>query len=97
MYIKWLIFSCNLLSLKPAVHFLSMRLLITNSNVDSTSPWNIPLRIFASAKLFSLAVIIIIIISSSSSSSSSSSTIIIIFVIIQVIYFSTYTKCVKRK
>ena len=24
MYIKWLIFSCDLLSLYPAVHFLSM-------------------------------------------------------------------------
>ena len=42
MYIRWLIFSCDLLSFYPAVHFLSMWLCgiinITNSNGDSASP-----------------------------------------------------------
>ena len=42
MYIKWLIFSCDLLSMYPAVHFLSMGLsgimAIINSNGDSESP-----------------------------------------------------------
>ena len=60
MYIRWLIFSCDLLSLYPPVYLLSMWLngiiAITNSNSDSASPWNIPLWIFASAKLFSPAV-----------------------------------------
>ena len=45
--IRWLIFSCDILSLYPAVHFLSMWLsgimAIMNSNGDSTSPWNTPL------------------------------------------------------
>ena len=60
MYIRWLIFSCNLLSLYPAVHFLSMWLsgimAIMNSKGDSTSPWKIPLWIFVSAKLLPPAV-----------------------------------------
>ena len=60
MYFRWLIFSCDLQSLYPAVHFFSTWLsgiiAITNSNGDSTSPWNIHLWIFASAKLFSPAV-----------------------------------------
>ena len=44
MYISWLIFSCDLVSLYPAVHFLSTWLsgimAIINSNSDSASPWN---------------------------------------------------------
>ena len=56
MYINWLIFSCDLLSLYPAVHFLSMWLCgimaIMNSNSDSASPRKIPLWIFVTAKLF---------------------------------------------
>ena len=54
MYIKWLIFSCDLLSLYPAVHFLSMWLsgfiVILNSNGDIASSSKLPLSIFASAK-----------------------------------------------
>ena len=50
MYIRWLIFSYDLLSLYPPVHFLRMWLIdiiaITNSNDNSASPWNIPLRNF---------------------------------------------------
>ena len=60
MYISWLTFSYDLLSLQPAVHFLSMCLsgimAIMNRNADSASPLNIPLWIFASAKLFPFAV-----------------------------------------
>ena len=60
MYIRWLIFSCNLLSLYPAVHFLSVWLsgimTIMNSKGDSASPWKIPLWIFVSAKLLPPAV-----------------------------------------
>ena len=60
MYIKWLIFSYDLLSVYPAVHFLTMCLSgimpITNSNGDSASPWNIPLCIFPYVKLFPPAV-----------------------------------------
>ena len=60
MYIRWFIFSCDLLSLYPAVYFLSMWLsgimAIMNSNSDSASPWKIPLWSFASAKLFPPAV-----------------------------------------
>ena len=60
MYIKWLIFSCDLLSLYPAAHFLRMWLsglmAITNSNGDCASPWNMRLCIFTSAKLFPPAV-----------------------------------------
>ena len=56
MYIRWLIFSCDLLSLYPAVHFLSMWfsaiMAIMNSNGCSASPWKIPLWIFVSAKPF---------------------------------------------
>ena len=55
MYIRWLIFSCDLLSLYPLVHFpskcLSGIIAILNGNWDSTSPWKIPLWIFASAKI----------------------------------------------
>ena len=44
MYIMWLIFSCNLLSLYPAVHFLSKQLsgiiAIIYSNAESASPWS---------------------------------------------------------
>ena len=60
MYIKWLIFFCDLVSLYTPVHFLGMWLsgiiVITNSNGDSESPWKIPLGIFTSVKLFPLAV-----------------------------------------
>ena len=59
MYIRWLIFSCDLLSLYPAVHFLSMWqsgiMALMNSNGDSAS-WKIPLWIFVSAKLLPSAV-----------------------------------------
>ena len=58
MYITWFIFTCDLVSLYPDVHFLGMGLsgiiAIINSNGDSASPWNIPLWIFALAKLFLL-------------------------------------------
>ena len=57
MYIKWLIFSWDLLISYPAVHFLRMWLsgimAITNSNGDSASPL---IWIFTSAKLFPPAV-----------------------------------------
>ena len=60
MYIKWLIFSCYLLSLYVSVHFLRICLkglmAITNSNGDSASPWNTPLCIFTFANLFPPAV-----------------------------------------
>ena len=60
MYIRWLTFSCDLLSLYPAVHFLSMWfsgiIAIMNGRGDSASPWKIPLWIFVSAKLFPPAV-----------------------------------------
>ena len=46
-YIRYLIFSCDLVSLYPAVHFLSMWLsgimAIMNSKGDRASPWKIPL------------------------------------------------------
>ena len=55
MYIKWLTFSSDLLSLYPAVHFLSMWLsgiiAIMNCKGDRASPWKIPLWIFVLAKL----------------------------------------------
>ena len=55
MYIKWLIFTCDLLSFYPAVHFLKMWLsgimAITYNNGDGASPWNMPFWIFTSAKL----------------------------------------------
>ena len=63
MYIRWLIFSCDLWSSYPRVHFLRISLSsiipITNSNSngDSLFPWNIPLWIFALAKLFPPAII----------------------------------------
>ena len=60
MYIRWLMFSCELLSWYPLVYFLSMWLsgiiTITNSNGERESPWNIPLWIFASATLFTAVV-----------------------------------------
>ena len=60
MYIRRLIFSCDLLSLYPPEHFLGMWfsgiMAIMNSNSDSTSPWKIPLWIIASAKLLPPAV-----------------------------------------
>ena len=60
IYIWWLIFSCDLLSLYPAVHFLSVGLsgimAIMNSKGDRASPWKIPLRIYASAKLLPPAI-----------------------------------------
>ena len=60
MYIWRFIFSCNLVSLYPAVHFLNMWLsgsiAIINSNGGGASPWNIPLWIFVSVKLFYPAV-----------------------------------------
>ena len=65
MYIRWLIFSCDLLSLYPAVHFQNMWLsgimAIMNCNSESESLWQTPLWIFASAKLLPPAIIIIII------------------------------------
>ena len=60
MYIRWLIFSCDLLSLYPCVHFLNMWLsgiiAIMNYNGFDASSWNIPLLTFASAKLLPPAV-----------------------------------------
>ena len=57
MYIRWLIFSFDLQSLYLSVHFLSIWLrgimAIMNSKGDSASPWEIPLWIFVSAKVFS--------------------------------------------
>ena len=59
MYIRWLIF-CDLWNLYPPVHVLckyeSGMVTTTNRNGDSASPWNIPLWIFTSAKLFPSAV-----------------------------------------
>ena len=61
MYIKSLIFSCDLWRLYTTLHFQSMWLsetiAITNNNGDRASPWKIPLWIYASIKLFSPAVI----------------------------------------
>ena len=55
MYIRWLIFSCDLLRLYPTPHFLSMWfsgiMAIMNSKGDSASPWKMPLWIFVSAML----------------------------------------------
>ena len=60
LYIRWLIFSCNLLSFHPAMHVLSMWLNgimgIMNSKCYSAPPWKIPLWIFVSAKLLPPAV-----------------------------------------
>ena len=55
MYIKWLIFSWDRLSLCPAVHFLSIWfsgiMAIMNCNGDSASTWKVTIWMFASAKL----------------------------------------------
>ena len=60
MYIKWLIFPCDLLILYPIVHFLRMWesgiIAIPNSNGDSASLWNMFLWNFTSAKLLAPAV-----------------------------------------
>ena len=60
IYIWWLIFSCNLLSLYTAVHFLSIWLsvimAIKNSKDDSAYPRKISLCIFVSGKLLPPAV-----------------------------------------
>ena len=60
MYIKRLIYSCYLLSLYPAEHFLKMWLshimAITNINGDTASPWNTFLWIFTSVNLFLPAI-----------------------------------------
>ena len=60
MYIRWFVFSCNLWSFYPPLHFLSIWLsgiiTITNSNGDSASSWKTPLWIFTSVKLFPPAV-----------------------------------------
>ena len=56
IYIKWLIFSCDLVSLYRPVHFLSMWfsgiIAITNSNDDSASLWKIAFWILTSTKFF---------------------------------------------
>ena len=66
MYIWWLIFSCDLLSLYPAVHFLSMWysgiMAILNSRGDCTSPWKMLLWIFVSAKSTILQILIFLLI-----------------------------------
>ena len=53
IYIRWLIFSCDLLNLGPVVHFLSMWfsgiMVIMDSKGDSVSPWKTTLWIFISA------------------------------------------------
>ena len=60
MYIRWLIYSCDLVSLYPPVHFWSMWLsgiiAITNINGDSASLRKIPPLILTWAKLFLPAV-----------------------------------------
>ena len=60
IYIRWLVFPCDLLSLSSAVHFLSIWLNgimeIINSKSDRTS-WNIPLWIFTLPKPFPLPLI----------------------------------------
>ena len=57
----WQTIWCRPCTLYPSVHFLCMRfngiIAITNSNGDSASPWNMPLWIFTSVKLFPPAVI----------------------------------------
>ena len=59
IYMRWLIFSCNLVSLYLLVYFPNMWLngiiTITNINGDGVSPWKIILWILTSAKLFSPA------------------------------------------
>ena len=60
MYIRWLIFSCDLLSLYPAVYFPRMWfsgiMAIMNSKGESAAPWKMPLWIFVSATLLPPAV-----------------------------------------
>ena len=60
IYIRWLIFSCDLLSLYPAVHFLSICLsdimAIINNKGESASLWKIALCILLSTKLLPPAV-----------------------------------------
>ena len=60
MYIRGLIFSCDLVSLYLPAHFLSMWLssliAITNSNGGSASPWNIPLWVLTTIELFPSAL-----------------------------------------
>ena len=60
LYIRWLFFYCVLLSLYPAVRFLSMWIsgimAIMNGNGGRESPGKIPLWIFLSAKLLLSAV-----------------------------------------
>ena len=59
MYIKWLTFSCDLPSLYPAVHFMSMWLsgiMAIMSKGDRASPWKIRLWIFVSANFHPPAV-----------------------------------------
>ena len=60
MYIRWLIFSCDLWSLYPHVHFLctwlSGIIAITNRNCDRAPQLNIPQWIFTAVKLFPPAV-----------------------------------------
>ena len=52
-FFRWLIFYCDLLSLYPSVHFLSIWLsgiiYSTHSSGESASPWNVSLWIFASS------------------------------------------------
>ena len=58
MCIRWLIISCDFLSLYPALHFLSMYLIgilaMINSNFDSASSWYMLLWIFLFQLSFSL-------------------------------------------
>ena len=60
MYIRWLIFSCDRLSLYPAVHFLSMFfsgiMALMNSKDDTVSHCKMPPWIFVSAMLLPPAV-----------------------------------------
>ena len=61
MYIRWLIFSCDQLSLYPAVHFLSIWLsviiIIMNNNEDTASRLKIPPWIFVLAKILLLSIL----------------------------------------
>ena len=60
MYIRWLIFNCDLVSLYLPVHFLSMWfsgiITIPNSNGDSAYSLKIPLWILTSVRLLPQAV-----------------------------------------
>ena len=59
-YIRWLIFSGNLVRLYPPAYFLSMWLIgiiaTTNSNGDSASSWDVLLLICICAKLLAPAI-----------------------------------------